>query len=348
MGKAPRNIGNVNLEESTLYGALQQVKWSNSSVSDPLNPELVSVWCCDVPVHQTKLVVQLMSEDITPYDEVSLLHIKRLKKVDINPDEPNSPVLIRAVLCSSEFIRSETELISLFDRFSDSEFDKLHLKFSQMKVPRFLPSTKDIALRWSSDYWPMSWKGNPNHQALLTAEIEIDTERSLVQQLLYATKIEVQNDATFPLVTIIAKVTDDGTRSEILASSGDSRDQHILNHSVMNAIKKIADKELLLRESASSDRNEEVDKLGYLCHNLVVYTTFEPCVMCSMALVHSRIGRLVYLNERTESGGISSSYFLGDRDGLNWKFDIWKWIGKEELQELDAILPSRAEMPFNA
>lgn len=348
MGKAPRNIGNVNLEDGVLHGALQQVKWSNSSVSDPLNPELVSVWCCDVEVHQTKLIVQLMTEDLTPHDEVSLVHIKRLKKADIDSNLSKSSVVIRAVLCSTEFIKTETELLHLFDRFTDSEFDKQQLKFSQIKVPRFLPTTKEIALKWSSEYWPMSWKGNPNHQALLSAEIEIDTERSLAQHLIESTRTEVQTGSKLPLVTVIAKVSDNGGQAEILATSADNRDEHILNHSIMKAIKEIADKELLLREADLNNGNNGIDGLGYLCHNLVVYTTFEPCVMCSMALVHSRIGRLVYFKERKESGGISSSYFLGDRDGLNWKFDIWKWVGKDELHKLNAILSSEVDIPLNA
>ena len=37
--------------------------------------------------------------------------------------------------------------------------------------------------------------------------------------------------------------------------------------------------------------------------------------MCCMALVHSRIGRIIYLKPEKSSGGLESHYQLGDRDG---------------------------------
>ncbi|KAF3941700.1 hypothetical protein ABW19_dt0202320 [Dactylella cylindrospora] len=45
------------------------------------------------------------------------------------------------------------------------------------------------------------------------------------------------------------------------------------------------------------------DPDGYLMNDLVVFMTHEPCVMCSMAMVHSRIGCFVF-GEKMVSGGL--------------------------------------------
>lgn len=109
---------------------------------------------------------------------------------------------------------------------------------------------------------------------------------------------------------------------------------------------------------------------GYLCHNHILYLTHEPCVMCSMALLHSRIGLVIFdgANKACEAGlgglcsgeldsscpvspigplddetAIESStppppekkehngeYGLFWRKELNWKFLVYEWREKHQ------------------
>ncbi|CZS88514.1 related to TAD3 Subunit of tRNA-specific adenosine-34 deaminase [Rhynchosporium agropyri] len=76
---------------------------------------------------------------------------------------------------------------------------------------------------------------------------------------------------------------------------------------------------------------------GYLCHDLEIYCTHEPCVMCSMAIVHSRFGRVVFKRRMNETGGLCADGELGHglwwRKELNWTMLGWQWAGDDCEQE---------------
>ncbi|EKU22617.1 trna-specific adenosine deaminase subunit tad3, partial [Nannochloropsis gaditana CCMP526] len=60
------------------------------------------------------------------------------------------------------------------------------------------------------------------------------------------------------------------------------------------------DKEASWRGSLPEDQ--------YLCTGLDAYMTHEPCVMCAMALVHSRIRRVFYCLPCPEEGALESHF----------------------------------------
>lgn len=83
---------------------------------------------------------------------------------------------------------------------------------------------------------------------------------------------------------------------------------------------------------------------GYLCLDMDIYITHEPCVMCSMAILHSRFGKVVYGQRMVATGGLcaeaeqldasSCERRLGHglfwRPELNWRLLAWSWEDKDK------------------
>jgi tRNA(adenine34) deaminase len=62
--------------------------------------------------------------------------------------------------------------------------------------------------------------------------------------------------------------------------------------------------------------------------------TIEPCLMCVGALVHARIGTLVFGASEPKSGAIVSTVRGGELPGLNHRFDVMMGVREEECREL--------------
>ncbi|CDU23396.1 uncharacterized protein SPSC_02025 [Sporisorium scitamineum] len=89
----------------------------------------------------------------------------------------------------------------------------------------------------------------------------------------------------------------------------------------------------------------------YLLTSLSLFTLYEPCVYCTMALLHSRVREIFFLlpspgrgaccgsqlppSARCEGGQDGGVYALQEQKGLNHSFSVWRWMaGMLELQEV--------------
>jgi tRNA(adenine34) deaminase len=84
---------------------------------------------------------------------------------------------------------------------------------------------------------------------------------------------------------------------------------------------------IALREAGRSSSN-------YRLAGATMYVTLEPCPMCAGALVHARIGRLVFGARDIRFGGVRSKFRIADSDLLNHRVEILEGVLAADCLEL--------------
>jgi tRNA(adenine34) deaminase len=73
---------------------------------------------------------------------------------------------------------------------------------------------------------------------------------------------------------------------------------------------------------------------NYRLTGSTLYVTVEPCLMCVGALVHARIGEVVYGAHEPKSGALVSSSRALELDGLNHRFTITGGVLADPAKDL--------------
>ena len=273
--------------------------------------------------------------------------------------------------------------------YSDHDIDP-NLRI--IAVPLSPPISGDQAKQLSQDYWPTTYKGgNPfgPHPAITTrATQEIQGQAEELMAVAASAGFATSAARVGEAIGAVAVSRRPGNEAEIVAAAGDARWKGIqqesrqgcgnaASHAVMRVINLVAQKRRsLLEDSIASHQKSDtlmnfVDELitpvekdaytnshmpagGYLCLDLELYVTHEPCVMCCMAINHSRFGRVIF-GKSTATGGLGmekrdsdgsdikhASYGLGWRQDLNWKYLTWNLIGFDKTHAAADIQSTHA------
>lgn len=238
-------------------------------------------------------------------------------------------------------------------------------------VPLIAPTSQEQASRWTSKYWPTVYKKSnpfgPHPSTIARAELEMKKDVGKWMDLARKVACESSSSGIGESVgVVVVERLDAVTRPVAIAGDARwmnwSRDStgNVTAHAVLRAIAMVAEglrardgygiiiPEAAPRNQIFQDRSIlELEKQhydtsgnenGYLCHQLEIYCTHEPCVMCSMAIVHSRFGRIVFERRMSETGGLCADSLLGHglfwRKELNWTLLAWQYIspvGEEPL-----------------
>lgn len=251
-------------------------------------------------------------------------------------------------------------------------------------VPLLAPTSQVQAAMWSAQFWPTVYRKNnplgPHPSMVARGTDDIREDASLWMALAHRVALQAKAAGIGEAIgAVIVQRDDDGV--ELVSLAGDARyhqepdgllgPTNPLTHCVLRAVSMVAQKLVRHERKASglpmNYPNLEYDafqdqplidlerqcfeqdhpnKDGYLCHGLELYVTHEPCIECSMGILHSRMGKAVFCSHMPRTGGLSSDdrpdgggrgLGLFWRRELNWSLLAWEWErdGVPDLPPLD-------------
>lgn len=82
------------------------------------------------------------------------------------------------------------------------------------------------------------------------------------------------------------------------------------------------------------DMDTDDNGLPYVCTGYDLYITREPCAMCAMALVHSRVQRVFY-GAPSPDGALGTRFRIHARPDLNHRFQVFQGVLEAQCRQLD-------------
>lgn len=307
----------IDLENGIVEDVLQLIKIKDIKTEN----SLIKVWVCRIKKSESKIYLEIINKYIIPFDLYNFIHLKRIRKY--NDDS------LEIIICSFNFFDSQLELENFIKEHSCNKVKNVYAHSTNVSIDS--PETKEMSLILSNKYWPLNWKGNPYTYFFKCLSFDIKYEHEMIRKLLSIFEHILKKKKDVILVSIITN-QNKSKKNKIISVTYNKNSSGPFDHSILKGIEKVSVIEKKKRNHFF--KNKQNNDNNYLCNDLIIYTTHEPCVMCCMALVLSRIHRIIYMKEIPGSGGFESNFHLGSRSDLNKKFEIWKWIKKKDVKDL--------------
>lgn len=215
---------------------------------------------------------------------------------------------------------------SVLEAMTEAPLDGLDV--SRVDVPRDEPLCHEEMDAYGK-FWPVIFKPSAKMAAPEVSEEEAVAILHFLRQAATLTKSSNSAYACGAILVhpeskaVVAKAVDASDRSSLHPSK-------VLRHAVMECISAAA----IPQTGENAHTQSTAASLDlYLCTGLDLYISREPCVMCAMALVHSRIRRVFYgqpIGEKAVGGLSNARIHVEPR--LNHRYDAW-YLPPESLED---------------
>ncbi|MXQ91091.1 hypothetical protein E5288_WYG005569 [Bos mutus] len=282
--------------------------------------------------------------------EVSAVHPlpaqPHLKRVRPSPD-PGRPHSLEMLLCLAGPARDSRSLAELLPR-PDVDTRGLGQPFL-VPVPVRPPLTRS-QFEEARTHWPTTFHEDRQVTRALAGCLFSAQERAAMQAHMERAVWAAQQAASKGLRAVGAVVVDPAS-GRVLATGHDcSSAASPLLHAAMVCIDLVARGQgcgaynlaphpacsfaPAVRAGSVRKLDEDEDGLPYVCTGYDLYITREPCAMCAMALVHSRVRRVFY-GAPSPDGALGTRFRLHARPDLNHRFQAFRGILEAQCRQLD-------------
>ncbi|KAG2151367.1 hypothetical protein DEU56DRAFT_777532 [Suillus clintonianus] len=206
------------------------------------------------------------------------------------------------------------------------------------------PALTQTSLVFKNTLWPTVYAPRRKWEPEKWSVAKVQWARDAISHILRETAQTTSSDE-LPVIAHVPKPFEDEALS-LLPRSFIAKDTrvsagHPLRHATMNIIRDIADwrasaspagilPDPLTLVASPSDGSLGISNISsngtnYLLTGLTLFITHEPCIMCSMALLHSRVKEVFYIVPMPQTGGCGGSACLPALKGVNHRYNVAQW-----------------------
>jgi len=268
----------------------------------------------------------------------TLTHLKRIR-----PWQDILQILICEFQSSSQDIDSEAviadPLVKIKEEFLKvGEYKGLDMgSFQITKVASTLPLTRRQNTA-ASALWPCNFHPNKNIESLLEDKncgLKDEDMEEILKNMNQLLKTNEETGRPSCLIYDPAM----GAKEVLICTTGLPQEIHPLKHAAIRAIDAIAQlhggnstgfylgpestsaQEIIITAKSKLVRNRPID---YICTGLDAYLSHEPCFMCAMALLHSRVKRVFFVNQSPKCGALVSVTKLHCLPKINHRYLVFQ------------------------
>lgn len=284
------------------------------------------------PIIEKREASRLVKDLSLIYPLPGLQHIKRVRACK----DKSSPHPLEVIVCLA---RDVAKGVMLADLLRSQSFDSSGLgEPFLVEIPANPPLTRP-QFEKASKHWPTSFHEDKQVTSALKGQLFTADQKAKMQDYMTAAVQVAKSGREMGMDAVGAVIVDPESEQVVAVGHDCKRGAHPLHHAVMVCIdlvacgqgggaynyKKYPACQFSSSESFRNGCNLKETGQPYICTGYDLYVTREPCVMCAMALVHSRINRVFY-GAPSADGALGTKYKIHCQKDLNHRFEVFKGV----------------------